>query len=218
MNENTTTPSQESENQGTENEMEQVATPDELTVLKARAKLMGISHSPNIGVETLKAKIQEKMAAEEKAEQGRQTPDEDEMEPVLAAKPVVPSKAKTQTLRQKLMAENMRLIRIRITNMDPKKKDLPGEIFTVANEYIGTVRKYVPYGEMTESGYHVPYCIYKLLKNRKFLNIRTIKGRNGERDRIETNWAQEFALEVMDPLTPVELKQLATAQMAAGNL
>ena len=35
--------------------------PTELEVLKARAKLMGISHSGNIGVEALRLKIEEKL-------------------------------------------------------------------------------------------------------------------------------------------------------------
>jgi len=111
----------------------------------------------------------------------------------------------------------MKLVRLRIQNLDPKKKDLPGEIFTVANEYLGTVKKFVPYGEVTEEGYHVPYCIYRMMDARKFLNIRTVKDRRTGIERVESTWAKEFALEVLPQLTAKELAELANAQKAAGS-
>jgi hypothetical protein len=120
------------------------------------------------------------------------------------------------SIRELMIQQEMKLVRLRITNLDPKKKDLPGEIFTVANEYLGTQRKYIPFGEVTDNGYHVPWCIYQMMKDRKFANIRTIKSANGQ-SRTETSLAQEFALEVLPPLTPRELEQLATAQAAAGT-
>lgn len=189
---------------------------DELAMLKERARMMGIKFSNNIGVETLRRMIQEKM-------DGNANPNEekasDTLPPPPLHDPAQPVPSKKETVRQRVTRENMRLIRLRITNLDPKKKDLPGEVFTVANEYLGTVRKFVPFGEVTDEGYHVPYCIYKMMKARKFLNIRTFKDRkNNNQIRVEQNWAQEFALEVLDPLTPAELKQLAIAQQAAGGL
>jgi hypothetical protein len=111
----------------------------------------------------------------------------------------------------------MKLVRLRITNLDPKKKDLPGEIITVANRYLGTVRKYIPFGEVTDNGYHVPYCIYTELQSRQFLNIRTIKDQRTGTNRIETTLAREFALEILPPLTKEELDRLATSQIAAGT-
>jgi hypothetical protein len=186
--------------------------PDELQMLKERARMMGIKFSNNIGLETLKTMVQKKMDGEDSTE-----PTNQENPPALAD-PSIPAAVKKETLRQRLLRENMRLIRLRITNMDPKKKDLPGEVFTVANEYIGTVRKFIPFGEVTENGYHVPYVIYKMMKRRKFLNIRTFKDRkNNNQIKVESSWAQEFALEVLDPLTPTELRQLAIAQQAAGS-
>lgn len=195
---------------GSLDEVEQ--KPDELTMLKQRARMMGVSFSNNIGVEALKQRIQDKMDGK---------PATTDVPPAALTDPAIPAAKnnKPTTLRGQIQKENMRLIRLRITNLDPKKKDLPGEIFTVANEYLGTVRKFVPFGEVTENGYHVPYVIYKMMKRRKFLNIRTYKDRkNNNQVRIEQNWAQEFALEVLPPLTKEELSQLATSQSAAGGL
>lgn len=189
--------------------------PDELKMLKERARIMGLTFSNNIGLETLKGMIQKKMDGEDSSEPSNKVAGT----PAPLADPSQPAPKKAETVRQRVHRENMRLIRVRITNMDPKKKDLPGEVITVANEYLGTVRKYIPFGEVTENGYHVPYCIYKHLKARKFLNIRTYKDRkNNNQIKIDQTWAQEFAIEVLDPLTPTELRQLAIAQQAAGGL
>jgi anti-sigma28 factor (negative regulator of flagellin synthesis) len=193
---------------------------DELSLLKQRARMMGVEFSNNIGIETLKERIQAKMSGDK--DQGNTTQSGGGTNVPSMEDPEVSTpapKKKRKTLRQKLAEENLKLVRLRITNLDPKKKDLPGEIITVANEYMGTVRKFVPFGEVTENGYHVPYCIYKNLKSRKFLNIRTFKDRrNNNQIKVEQSWAQEFALEVLPPLTKEELEKLASAQTAAGSL
>ena len=210
-----------------ENELEGVQKPDELAMLKQRARMMGIPFSNNISAETLKAKIQEKMDGK-----SDETPKVDDLDdgappsvqtaqqnPPTLQDPEAPAPAPKETVRQRVKREGMKLVRCRIMNLDPKKKDLPGEIFTVANEYLGTVRKFIPFGEVTENGYHVPQCIFDMMKGRKFLNIRTYKDRrNNNQIRVEQNWAPEFALEVLPPLTKEELGKLAAAQAAAGGL
>ena len=204
-------------------------TVNELDVLKQRARMMGVEFSNNIGVETLRERIRAK--AEEQSN-ATAAPAPALFDPALIpaaiqqasfqantgggpALGIEPKPAKPLTLRQYLQREHMKLVRVRITNLDPKKKNLPGEVFTVANEFLGTVRKYIPYGEVSDEGYHVPYCIYRELESRRFLDIRTFKERaNGNKIRVEQRWAKEFAIEVLPHLTPTELKQLAVAQMA----
>lgn len=179
---------------------------DEMTILKQRATMMGIKFSNNIGLEALRKKVAD-------AQEGITEQEQPEVNP-LATTPVKEDKL---SMAQRIRLENTRLVRVRIQNLDPKKKDLPGEILTVANDYMGTVRKYVPYGEATDNGYHIPYCLYKLLKNRKFLNVSVKKGRNGK-ERVEQQWVREFAIEILPQLTEEELKQLGQAQLAAGSL
>lgn len=188
--------------------VDDVPMPDELTVLKQRAKLMNISFSNNISLEKLRQKIAD--AQEGKASEPEQ--EEPEVNP-LEDKEKAPVKETEAQMRQRIRLEQTRLIRVRIQNLDPKKKDLPGEIITVANEYMGTIRKFVPFGEATDNGYHIPYCIYEFLKNRKFLNIRV--SNNGK--KIEQMWVREFAIEELPPLTQEDLDKLAAAQTAAGS-
>lgn len=193
--------------QGNEDTVNDTAMPSELEVLKQRATLMNIKFSNNISVEKLREKIEAAQVKDEPVVEATVNP--------LGANQE--AGVKKMTLGQKIRAEQTRLIRVRIQNLDPKKKDLPGEIITVANEYMGTVRKFVPFGEVTDNGYHIPYCIYEFLKERKFINITTRKGKNGLPD-IRATEAREFSIEVLPPLTEAELAQLAQAQIAAGSL
>ncbi|AHB79425.1 hypothetical protein psb1_007 [Shigella phage pSb-1] len=193
--------------QGNEDTVNDIAMPSELEVLKQRATLMNIKFSNNISVEKLREKIEAAQVKDEPVVEAAVNPLGDKQE----------AGVKKMTLGQKIRAEQTRLIRVRIQNLDPKKKDLPGEIITVANEYMGTVRKFVPFGEVTDNGYHIPYCIYEFLKERKFINITTRKGKNGLPD-IRATEAREFSIEVLPPLTEAELAQLAQAQIAAGSL
>lgn len=186
--------------------------PTRKQLLMQRARTMGISFSNNISEEALAEKINAKMNGESAPKE-----EKSDLNPLAGdAQGAVPTHKKT--LRQRIVDEQMALIRVRITNMDPKKKDLRGEVITVANEYLGTVRKFVPFGEDTDEGYHIPKCILTALQERRFLQIREVKDRKTGITRPETGWVREFAIEILNPLTPEELKQLATAQIAAGTV
>lgn len=194
-----------------DNPLTEAEQPSELDVLKARAKIIGVTFSNNISVDTLREKIRAKLAGEATDEVVQPTVE------VNALSPENTPKAKTPTLREYMASEQLKLVRLRITNLDPKKKDIPGEIITVANEYLGTVRKYVPFGEVTDSGYHVPHCIYTELESRRFLNIRTVKDPRTGTNSVQSTMAREFALEILPQLTKVELERLAATQAAAGT-
>lgn len=223
INDLNTTPSQDPEVVSPSNEdtATDLNLPDELTVLKTRAKMMGIVFSNNIGLDALKKKIEDHQAGESKQPEAvvaaPVTPTANPLAPAseVAAAPAATKRPKT--LRQHLMDEQMKLVRIRIQNLDDKKKDLKGEIFTVANEYLGTVKKFIPYDETSENGYHVPYCIYQMLKDKQFLSIRTGKDKKGN-PQVRTSMVREFSIEVLPPLTEEELYKLGQAQLAAGSV
>ena len=215
-----------------ETENASIQQPSELDMLKKRAKMMGITFSNNIGLDALREKIKDAMENSESAAQRRQQEQQASKDPSNNAvtQPDVSKgeggnvnaltggrTGKKLSLRQHLQQEKMKLVRVRITNLDPKKKDLPGEIITVANEFLGTVRKFVPFGEVTDNGYHIPQCLYDMLKERTFVSIKTRKGPKGEQI-VEHQNAREFSLEVLPPLTQEELAKLGAAQQAAGGL
>lgn len=185
---------------------------DELTVLKQRAATLGIQFSNNIGIDTLRERIKQKLEGIEPSNEPSST------NSINALTGEDDSKVLTKAqIRDRIKKDALKLVRLRIVNLDPKKSKWPGEIITVANEVIGTVSKFIPFGEVTEGGYHVPNVIYKKMKSRKFLDIRVIK-QKGKPDRVIEQWVPEFALEVLPQLTKEELKKLADAQAASGSL
>lgn len=188
---------------------------DELALLKERAKQMGIPFSNNISLETLRNRISDKMEGKDVPEVNPLTGDA-EIAAITSAPVKLDAKQNALALRKMMQREQMKLVRVRITNMDPKKKDLPGEIWTVSNEYLGNVRKMIPYGEQTDEGFHIPYCLFRLLQSKRFLHIRTVKDRVTGLERQEKQWVKEFSLDVLPDLTKEELARLAAAQAAAG--
>ena len=188
---------------------------DELTLLKERAKQMGIPFSNNISLETLRKRIADKMEGKDEPEVNPLAGDS-EIAAITAAPKKLDAKQNALALRKLMQREQMKMVRVRITNMDPKKKDLPGEIWTVSNEYLGNVRKMIPYGEQTDEGFHIPYCLFRLLQSKRFLHIRTVKDRVTGVERQEKQWVKEFSLDVLPDLTKEELARLAAAQAAAG--
>jgi len=195
-----------SENQQPEVIEEDEVQMDELTLLKRRADKLGVSYSNNISLETLKERVA-------KAMEGNKEPEDKEEAKAEAVE-------KTQSLvelRAQKRKEDTKLIRIRYTNMNPRKKDMPGEFFTVANGIVGTIKRYVPYGEAAENGWHVENAIYKMMKRRTFTS--TVTKRDDKGRPYNTSVARkEFAIEVLDPLTKEELEQLAKDQRASGRV
>jgi hypothetical protein len=168
--------------------------------LRENGKLMGLTFSPNEGVVSMRQKLAE---AREQLLQ----------EPLIqdVALPVDERKAELDA-RKALRMEMTKLVRVRIACLNPAKSELPGEIFTVHNDVVGTVKKFVPYNEAGES-YHVPYFLYKFLKRKKYLQI--VPPPKGARTAATTKMVPEFSIEILEPLTAAELKELARAQGAA---
>ena len=220
---------------------------EELQDLKDRADLLGITYKANIGVESLRTKISAVLNDQATAQQVNAldaapvadtsalaalglSPQVIALLEMLAggkalqpgmvptpAEPVMSRVEVDQVERDKQMSEQMKLVRIRIACLNPQKAHVQGEIITVGNRFVGTVRKYVPFGEMTDNGYHVPYIIYTQLKSRQFNQVTTKKGPNGRVLPIQ-RLVHEFAIEVLDPLTPAELDALARQQAAAAGM
>lgn len=190
------------------------ANPDlELTLLRQRADTMGLAYHPSIKLETLRKKIQEALDKQSPAKTDgyRTNVTDDEDEPDEA-----PRDTEAQ-MRKRVREDALRLVRCRIYNLNPEKRDLHGEIITVANKVIGTVAKMIPFGEATDNGYHIPWVIYKNLKARQFQSINTKKTKEGTLEIIR-RMVPEYNIEIMEPLTAEELEELALRQAASARL
>ncbi len=178
---------------------ETAVVPSELDSLKARATLMGLTFHPAIGVE----KLREKVAAAL----------DDTPEPIVKVVKAVEETVNQKRVRQK--QEALALVRIRVTCMNPAKKEWDGEILTVGNATVGSVSKYIPFN--ADEGWHVPNIIYQVMKDRMcqtFYAAKDARGNNIRKGKL----IKEFAIEVLDPLTEAEIKDLAQRQAIAKTV
>lgn len=183
---------------------------EELRLLKGRATQMGLTFHPSIGIEKLKLKVANRLeGAEAQAEESKvSTP--------ITTSVVAEKRAETQNeMHARLRKEAGRLVRIRVSCMNPNKKEYEGDIFTVSNSIVGTYKKYVPYNN--EDGWHVPNIIFEHLKERQCQIFYTAKGPRGNKIR-KGKLIKEFAIEVLPPLTRTEMEELATKQAMSNNL
>lgn len=173
---------------------------DELSALKARADMLGLSYHPSIGVEKLRDKINAALSETKEEEV-----------------PVKPE-AKEETvseLRMRKRKEASELIRIRVTCMNPAKAEWEGEFFTAGNAAVGTYTKYVPFN--ADEGWHVPRIIYNMIASRQcqvFTTTRDAKGNAHRKGKL----IKEFAIEVLPQLTAQELQELARRQAMAKSI
>ena len=170
---------------------------DELAALKARADMMGVKYHPSISLEKLRDKVNAAIETEK-----------EEDESVASAK-------SESAIRAELQRAANELVRIRVTCMNPAKKEWEGEIFTVGNSAVGTFKKYVPFN--ADEGWHVPRIIYQQIVDRQcqiFYASKDGKGNSTRRGKL----IKEFAVEVLPNLTEAELKDLAQRQLMAKSV
>lgn len=185
---------------------------DEVAELRKKCDLLGIKQPhPSATADTIRKKISEHMAT---LDQTIADAKEAAVDAAEVAAPVLDKETAGQK-RARLRKEALRLVRVNIQCLDPAKKEWEGEIFTVGNTTVGTVRKYVPYN--TTEGYHIPYIMYEVLKTKECQVFQSVKLKNGGTHR-KGILKRAFAIEVLPPLTPAELEELARQQALAGSI
>lgn len=169
--------------------------PTELEVLKQRATTLGIKFHPSIGVEKLKASIDNALADKPVKEEVEATP--------------LSGKAAEAQARTKLLKEATALVRVRVACMNPAKKDWTGELFTVSNSVVGTIKKFVPFNN--DEGWHVPAMILQVMRERQCQIFINEVGRDGAKLR-KAKLIREFSIEELPSLTLKEIEDLAQRQ------
>jgi hypothetical protein len=174
----------------------------ELDSLKESATSMGVSFHPSIGYDKLKKKIEEHLA-EESTEGDEST----------KADNVVAIGRETKAQKSnRLKKEHSKLVRIRLTCMNPLKREYEGEVFTVSNRVVGTLKRMVPF----DAVWHVPQIMLNVIREREcqvFQSIRDNYGRTSRKGKM----IKEFGIELLPSLTGAELQDLAQRQAMANG-
>jgi len=170
----------------------------ELDLLKEQADAMDVDYHPSIGMAKLQAKVNESLGIVE------------EVAPEAKAA-IVETKA---ARKKRVKDEATKLIRCRVTCMDPQFKDYQGQIFSVGNRTVGTLRKFVMFGV----DYHVPQMMLNMIQRKQFQSFSNGKDSRGRPQKL-TSKQKTYAVEILEPLTEQELKDLSQRQqMASGTI
>jgi hypothetical protein len=183
-------------------------TQDELTALKARADMMGVSYHPSIGLEKLREKVNAAVAGKTEEPETPEAP--------VSQAAAINTAVETEAQKTKRMKDDAnRLVRIRLTCMNPAKSEWPGEIISVGNARVGSFSKFIPFN--ADEGWHVPNIIYKALVDRMCQVFVTTTDSRGNKTR-KGKLIREFAIEVLPELTADELHDLAQRQAMSGSI
>lgn len=200
----------------------------ELETLQERCKLMGIKYHPNSKEDSLRAKIQASLDDKNPDEVGEDAvdpvdngkpanssmPDLSKLDPdVLVPKGVFKPETKEEKAYRLRMA-GTKLVRVYIHCNNPMKKEWQGEQFTVSNRNLGTLSRFVPF----EQEWHVEAAILDMMRDRQYLGFNTRKAGPMKLEIKEPKFIKEFNIEILEPLTDKEIKDLAIKQaMQSGD-
>lgn len=179
------------------------AASERLVALKQRADNLGITYGAKIGEAKLSDRIEEHLAMV----------DEHIHVPGPTLNPQareLDNKALHAQQQEKLRKEQLKLVRVVVNNLDPNKREWEGEIFTVSNDLIGTVKKYIPFNHQV--GWHIPQIMLNVIKDKKCQIFSSRKSSVTGITVHTTKSANAYGIEVLPPLTPSELEKLAKQQ------
>lgn len=210
---------------------------NDIETLRVRATDLGIRFSGNTGAATLAKKIDKHTAPLSSVEAAAKAADflgDNEPLPELTPAPKVkapPSLAELQVMdlrtinpanqalvRQIVRSKALVLRRVSIVNLDPSDAELSGAVITVMNKYTGKVSKYIPFGEGSQNGYHVPQIILNHLLDQKFVMRKANKGGHFGVKTYKTSLVPKYNITILPDLTKDELKNLANRQAASQSI
>lgn len=163
--------------------MTEAETYDALEALKLQANQLGIKFGPNIGVETLKEKIQQKLFPDAKAQLYKE--------------------------RKEYVDRNRALVRVSIVDFDPSDVGKQGLIYTFANQVLGKMRYYVPISGQAAKAWHLPRAFVNMLRDIKYTHKQSS---NEKSNKVSTREMPKFQIDELEPLTQQQLNDLAAAQ------
>jgi len=193
--------------------------------LKEIADAYGIKYSPNIGENTLRERLMERLGdiddnnplamPDEEYEDSPLPGDEAELNLQPSEEPrkrtgfdLDPGLAK----RQKVLKQMMKLVRCRISPFDPQFKDWPGIILEAGNR-IHKEKRYIPFNK----DWHVPQVLYDVLKNKKYRRRIERKDPATGKPIYEQVMEPAYNIEVLPPLTKEELEEIRRNRAARGG-
>lgn len=187
---------------------------DKLAQVRAQANELGITYHHRASAATIQANINAFLAGQTQAK----PKDSLTMTSVRADGPPPYESPLTESQFMQASAAqhtkgNAALVRVRIQNMNPTKKDWKGEIISVGSAKLGTFKKFIPFN--TGEPWHVPRIMLEAMRDKKCSQFYTAG--SGKSKTRKSKLVNEYVIEELPPLTVQELKDLALQQAMANG-
>jgi hypothetical protein len=115
--------------------------------------------------------------------------------------------------KNRLRREAMALVRVRVSCMDPQKKNLKGELLCISNKNFGTVQRFIPFNRE----WHIEKVLYDGLMEKEYMVFDREKTGRAGIEVVTPRNVPAFNIQVLPPLTKGELKDLAQRQAMADG-
>jgi hypothetical protein len=115
--------------------------------------------------------------------------------------------------KNRLRREAMALVRVRVSCMDPQKKNLKGELICVSNRNFGTIQRFIPFNRE----WHIEKVLYDALQEKEYMVFDREKTGRAGIEVVTPRNVPAFNIQVLPPLTKGELKDLAQRQAMADG-
>lgn len=115
--------------------------------------------------------------------------------------------------KNRLRREAQALVRVRISCMNPTKKNMKGELMCVSNRNFGTIQRFIPFNR----DWHIEKVLYDALVEREYMVFDREKTGRANIEVVTPRCVPEFNIAVLPPLTKGELKDLAQRQAMANG-
>lgn len=182
----------------------------QLEAAQNQAKQLGVKFHPNMKLPKLQNLIKKHL---EKLEAGEDEPEPAPIKMEIVSNEETPEqRAKREAKQRDIQRKRaLELTRVRITCMNPNKKDWNGEIFSIANKNV-KVKRFIPFG----AEWHVEKILLNLLESKQCQMYRTVTRRDGNKVR-EGYLVPEFSIQHLPPLTQEEMNRIAVKQAAQSE-
>ena len=165
---------------------------------KQQADNLGLNYPQNISTEKLKQIVGNKM------------------------KQIRSEKPKENNVAAQQFKDMRALVRIQINVLNPAKQNWTGEIFTVGNDVIPHMTRFIPYNAVNGI-WHVERMFVEMLKNRKYQRMVEHSGSRNDPSKYGVDYNRnqlvpEFSIIELPPLTEQELEDLGANQAANGSI
>lgn len=180
---------------------EQVTANEEMEYYKNQANRLGLKYPENVELEALAKMVKAKI------EEGN--------DKVIGKESGLTSKS------AKVAEEALKLCRFRLHVLNPAKQNWTGEYITAGNDYIPHVTRFIPFHAPID-GWHCEEIILSVLRYRKYQLMQVDPSQMGVKAHVvnvnKNKLLPEFAIEILEQLTPEQIAELAARQDAQGSI